>query len=401
MKIVYFYQYFGTPKGGWSTRVYELAKRWIAAGHKVTVVTSLYDKSDLKASGLVSRQTIEGIDVVVINVKISNKHSFIYRVYTFLMFAFLSTYYAFKLKYDLAIASSGPITIGLPGLVAKKIRRKPMVFEVRDLWPEGAIQLGLLKSAKSQRLAYWFENKCYQAASAIVALSEGMSSSIKERYGLKNVFVIPNASDNQLFDNQTIPLKLPAWAENKLIFVYAGSLGLMDNCAQIINAAGTLDVALREKIIIVFLGEGAEKKELEEKVLKENWHHVKFLGLKPKEEVVGWLKSATAAFLVFKNVPVLNTSSPNKMFDAFAAGLPIIQTTQGWIKDIIQKYNCGITVEPDAPQQMAEAIQILASDKALRDEKACNAKKVAQEIFDRDKLAADMLNILQDAAERK
>jgi glycosyltransferase involved in cell wall biosynthesis len=401
MKIVYFYQYFGTPKGGWSTRVYELAKRWIAAGHKVTVVTSLYDKSDLTAKGLVSRQIIEGIEVLIINVKISNKHSFVYRVYTFFMFALLSTYFALKLKYDVAIASSGPITIGLPGLVARKIRKKPMIFEVRDLWPEGAIQLGLLKSVTSQKLAYWFEEQCYKAASAIVALSEGMACSIKERYRLDNIYVIPNASDNHLFQNIHYINEIPSWAKDKTIFVYAGSLGLMDNCLQIVNAAAVLKKELRNNVVIVFIGEGAEKRDLEEYVIKEKLEHVKFLGLKPKEEVVSWLKNANAAFLVFKNVPVLNTSSPNKMFDAFAAGLPIIQTTQGWIKTLINNYNCGITVDPDSPQQMADAIELMTSNKSLRDEKAGNAKKVAKDLFDRDKLAAEMLKIILYAAEDK
>lgn len=310
----------------------------------------------------------------------------------------MSVYYALTLKYDVAIASSGPITIGLPGLVASQIRKKPMVFEVRDLWPEGAIQLGLLKSSFSHKMAYWFEQKCYKAASAIVALSEGMAESIRKRYGHDNVFVIPNASDNKLFSNKDFPLVLPTWAENKIIFTYAGSLGLMDNCIQIIDAADSLDQNLRDKVVIVFLGEGAERLSLEKTVIEKKLSHVKFLGLKPKEEVVGWLQKATAAFLVFKDVPVLNTSSPNKMFDAFAAGLPIIQTTQGWIKDLIEKHDCGITVAPNAPNQMAEAIALLATNSVIRDQKALNAKKVALELFDRDKLAKQMITIISRAS---
>ncbi len=314
------------------------------------------------------------------------------------MFALMSTYYAFTLKYDVAIASSGPITIGLPGLVARNIKKKPMIFEVRDLWPEGAIQLGLLKSIFTQKIAYWFERKCYKAATAIVALSEGMAESIRDRYHLRNVHVIPNASDNKLFGEAIHNMTLPHWAENKIIFTYAGSLGLMDNCVQIINAAAVLDQDIKNKILIVFLGEGAERTALEELVAHQNISHVKFLGLKPKEEVVGWLEHATAAFLVFKDAPVLNTSSPNKMFDAFAAGLPIIQTTQGWIKDLINKYDCGVNVAPNQPTEMAEAIKLLATDKVIRDKKATNAKKVATELFDRDKLAKDMLTIILQAA---
>lgn len=400
MNIVYFYQYFGTPKGGWSTRVFELTRRWVTAGHKVTVVTSLYDKSDLKASGLVSKQDIEGIDVRVINVKISNKHSFLYRIYTFIMFALLSIYYSLTLKYDVAIASSGPITIGLPGLVSRYIRKKPMVFEVRDLWPEGAIQLNLLKSKWMHHIAFWFEKKCYFAASAIIACSEGMAESIRERYRLPHVYVIPNASDNQLFDSPKYPVELPEWATNRTIFIYTGSLGLMDNCIQIVKGAEELSKERRKEIVVVFLGEGAEKAELEEYARSKQLDHIKFLGLKPKEEVVGWLRTSAAAFLVFKDVPVLHTSSPNKMFDAFAAGLPIIQTTQGWIKDLLAVHDCGITVSPNNPREMAKAIELITDDIELRKKKAKNAKKVALEKFDRDKLALEMLDILSDAATR-
>ena len=146
MRIVYFYQYFGTPKGSWSTRVYEFTRRWVQSGDSVTVVTSVYDKSDLKPDKLVSRFDIEGIDVRVINVKQSNKHGKWLRFFTFATYAAFSCWYALFLKADVVVASSGPITVGLPGLVARYLRRIPFVFEVRDLWPEGAVQLGIISN---------------------------------------------------------------------------------------------------------------------------------------------------------------------------------------------------------------------------------------------------------------
>ncbi len=394
MHIVYFYQYFGTPKGGWSTRVYELTRRWVKEGHKVTVVTSLYDKSDLKASGLFSTQNVEGIDIKVVNVTLSNKHNFAYRVLTFLHFAILSLYFALKLDYDVAIASSGPITIGLPGLAARYIRKKPMIFEVRDLWPEGAVQLGLLKPGMKQTFAFWFEKKCYEAASAIIALSEGMAESIRSRFGYDYVHVIPNASDNKLFGSAAVLQETPAWAAGKKLFVYTGTLGLMDNCSQIVEGARVLQERERDDIQVVFIGDGKEREQLETLATRYQLKNIKFLGLMPKEKVVPWLKAADAAFLVFKNLPVLDTCSPNKMFDAYAAGVPVIQTTQGWIKELIEKERCGINVSPDQPGEMADAVIHIADHPALREELAANAKKVAMELFDRDLLAAEMLTII-------
>src|SRR5690606_15584636 len=152
MKIVYFYQYFSTPNGSWGTRVYEFAKEWVDQGHEVTVVTSIYSKSDLVAEKLVEDQVFEGIKVKVLNVIIDNKQSFIKRILSFIKYSLLSSYYAIKLPADVVIASSGPITIGIPGLISKYIRGRKLIFETRDLWPEGAIELGIIKNKNIKKI---------------------------------------------------------------------------------------------------------------------------------------------------------------------------------------------------------------------------------------------------------
>ncbi len=162
MKIVYFYQYFSTPKGSWGTRVYEFASEWVKEGHDVTVVTSVYSKSDLKATKFIEDQMFDGIKVKIINVSIDNKQSFLKRIWTFIQYAVMSSWFAITLKADIVIASSGPITVGLPGLLARYIRGRKLVFETRDLWPEGAIELGIINNSTIQKIAYWFERTCYK-----------------------------------------------------------------------------------------------------------------------------------------------------------------------------------------------------------------------------------------------
>src|SRR5690554_5099397 len=153
MKILIFYQYFGTPKGKWSTRMYELTRRWVDAGHQVTVVTSPYEKSDIKTDKFIGKQQIDGINLIIINSADSNRDGFIKRIFKALIFSLMSCYYALTVKCDVVLASSGPITVGLPALLAKWFRGKPMVFEVRDLWPEGAIELGKLNNPVLQKIA--------------------------------------------------------------------------------------------------------------------------------------------------------------------------------------------------------------------------------------------------------
>ena len=145
MKILIFYQYFTTPKGSWGTRIYEFSKQWVKKGHDVTVVTSIYSKSDLKATNLIETQIIEGINVKVINIKIDNKQPVVKRILTFIIYSIISSWYALILKADVVIASSGPITVGIPGLISKIFTKKKLVYEVRDLWPEVPIAVGIIK----------------------------------------------------------------------------------------------------------------------------------------------------------------------------------------------------------------------------------------------------------------
>ena len=202
MTIVYFYQYFTTPKGSYGTRVYEFTKNWVERGHRVIIVTSVYSKSDIRATKFLETQEIDGITLKIINVTIDNKQSFLKRIYTFLVYSFFSIYYAFTLKCDLVISSSGPITAGIPGLIAKVFRKKKFVFEVRDLWPEGPIELGVLKNKFIQKISYAFEKKCYGNSSLVVALSPGMKSNITDRFPGTNAISVTNSANIELFSSK-------------------------------------------------------------------------------------------------------------------------------------------------------------------------------------------------------
>ncbi|MGC8667532.1 MAG: glycosyltransferase family 4 protein [Chthonomonadales bacterium] len=397
MRVLYFYQYFTTPKGCWSTRAYEFARRWVACGHTVTVVTSVYDKSDLKPRGLVSRFMVDGITVIVLNVRLSNKHGKLMRICTFAAYACLASWYALVLPADVVLASSGPITVGLPALVAHYLRRRPLIFEVRDLWPEGAIQLGLLRNPIAIVLARWLERSCYRAARTVVALSPGMKEWIQHRYGIRNVRVVPNAADNEQAA-QSVPLELPCWAQGKSLAVYAGTLGLIDDCSQILECAKVLKARSVEDVAIAIIGDGRERAMLQSRAQEEGLDNVRFVGLIPKEEVMRWLLAANCALFVVRDVPFLATASPNKVFDALAAGVPVVQTSQGWIRDLLEREECGITVPPKDAEALADAVVRLARDRALRARLSHNARRVAQAQFDRGLLAHQMCSILLEAA---
>jgi glycosyltransferase involved in cell wall biosynthesis len=398
VRILYFYQYFTTPRGAWGTRAYEFARRWVRAGDQVTIVTSVYDKSDLKPTGLVSRVDVEGIDVRVINLRLSNKHGFVVRILTFAAYALVASWFALRIRADVVVSSSGPITVGIPGLLARYLRGRPLVFEVRDLWPEGSIQLGLLRNRPMIRVARAFERLCYRASARVVALSDGMAAWIRREYGIDHLDVVPNACDNELFGAPPVDVDFPAWAAGRHLVVYTGTMGLMDDCLQIVRMAASLAAQGIDDIAVVLIGDGAERLLIERDIAQRGLANVHCLGLVPKPIVAGWLNRASCALLAFRPVPCLDTVSPNKMFDAFAAGVPVVQATHGWIKDLLARERCGLTVPPNDPHAMADAVVRLVRDTQLQRAYAASARRVARELFARDPLAAKMREVLALAA---
>ncbi len=394
MDILVIYQYFGTPLGSWSTRIYELTRRWVTAGHKVTVITSPYDKSDIKADGFVSRQKIEGINLIVIDSGDSNRLSKWIRAYRALRFSLVAIYYALKEPVDVVLSSSGPITVAIPGLLRHKLRKTPFVFEVRDLWPLGGIVMGKIRNPWIQKILLWFEKYIYKNAQAIVTCSKGQMENIESRLGFSDkLHVIPNASDNELFGNY-IPLSA---AQRAIIgeqpyVLHLGSLGFIHNCSYLIEVARYI-----QEIPMVFVGDGAERNDLEALVKKYQLSNVFFLGQMPKKDTVAWMCNCELSLFTTLDNIIQDTSSPNKVFDSFAAGKPVIQTTRGWIYDLIENEHSGFNADPQNPEDFAlkirEYFELGIEEKhKIRS----NAKRLSQTEFDRDILSNKYISVISN-----
>jgi glycosyltransferase involved in cell wall biosynthesis len=400
MRVLHFYQYFTTPRGCWSTRVYEFARRSVERGAQVTVVTSVYDKSDLRTDRFLDRRVIDGIDVRIINVRLSNKHTVATRVLTFFVYAVVASWYALVLPADVVVSSSGPISVAIPGLVAHYVRRRPFVFEVRDLWPEGAISLGLLRNPVLVYLARLMERICYRSAVRVIVLSEGMAQWIERRHGNRNVVVVPNASDNHMVRVERADEILPSWAREKQIVLYAGTMGLINVCGLIVDMARILKTRNETDLAVVMIGEGSERLELEAQARALGLTNIHFMGQISKEIMMQWLERSLCSILLVRNLEVLGTCSPNKLFDSFAAGTPMIQNTEGWIKDLIDREECGVNVPPDDATALADAVLRLARNPEERQRISANARRVGREQFDRDLLADRMHKTLYLSAQQ-
>jgi len=400
VKIVYFYQYFSTPRGAWGTRAYEFSRRWVAAGHDVTVVTSIYYKSDLTARRFVEDREFEGIKVKVLNIDINNKQPVWKRIWTFIQYGVFASWYAIRLPADVVIASSGPITVGIPGLIAAILRRKKLIFEVRDLWPNGAVEMGLLTNKYLIRFAYALEKLCYRTAKLIITLSPGMAEDINSRYGFARTLSIPNAADNQLFGEPDVKWHLPEEFQGFKIANYVGNIGKVNNTELILSAAAVLDERGRGDIKIVIIGDGQQRDEIQRRITKQELNNIVILNLMPKREMVHWVQRSFCSLVPLLPSPILDTSSPNKLFDSLAAGVPVIQTTNGWIRKFIEENECGLSVDARSPGSLADALIKLVDDSALQGRMSRNARRLAETSFDRDHLAAEMLTGIEEVVKQ-
>lgn len=381
MKILIFYQYFTTPKGSWGTRIYEFSREWVKKGHEVTVVTSIYSKSDLKAKKFIENQIFEGIKVIVLNIKIDNKQPIIKRIFSFISYSIISSWYAFTLKADIAIASSGPITVGIPGLISKIFTKKKLVYEVRDLWPEVPIEVGVIKNVFLKKVAYFFEKKLYENASLVVGLSPGIRDHIINNFNHKNVISVTNSANLNLF-GEKIYFDDNILNENDFYGIYTGNIGEINNSFWLVDAARNLKNKNIDNIKIVLIGDGQLKPEIISIIKKEKLINLIHFNLMPKERLVPFIQNANVSFVPLSPNPILDTSSPNKFFESLAAGVPVIQTTKGWIKDYIEINNVGFNLDGNDSESLSELLIKLKNNPKILDKMKQKSKNCAVRDFD-------------------
>ncbi|MDA7566602.1 glycosyltransferase family 4 protein [Flavobacteriaceae bacterium] len=390
MKIIYFYQFFTTPKGSYGTRVYEFTKDWVELGHQVTVVTSVFYKSDIKANGLIDIQYINGVKLIIINIKTSNKNSFLKRVFGFITYSLISSYFAFTEKFDIVISSSPPISVGIPGLIAKLFRSKKLVFEVRDLWPEAPIALGFLNNRYLKKFFYYFEAYCYKNADLIIGLSPGIKQNIEKRFKNKKIISVTNSVNFDLFKNKL--KNVPEYLIGKKYAIYTGNIGEVNNSELLFRAAVKLKKIGRKDIIIIMVGDGQIKDQLIFKSKKIET--ILFLDMVPKNELFGLVKNSFCSLIPLADISVLDTSSPNKLFESMAAKVPIIQTTNGWIKQMIGKLNCGFTVDPSDENILVEKLIYLADNNKVSKKMGLSGFLYAKDHFDKTKLSKTIIDTI-------
>lgn len=347
MKLIYLHQYFRKPSMNGGIRSYEFAKRLASSGHEVVIVTS---DNDNEFKGWKIEQ-LDGFEIHWISVKYDNSYGFIKRLWAFFKFLVLSSAHICNLKSDKLFVTSTPLTVAIPALIYKFFKRKPYVFEVRDVWPEVPVALKVIKNKALIKFAYFLEKLAYKHAEHIVALSTDMKKSVLERCGDTPVTVITNAADCHLF-NLPMPVADPFMEElkfikskHKKVVFYTGAFGLVNNLRIFIKLSSFSD----GEIGFVIIGQGKEEGELKEyakelSVLDNTLYFLPSVNKNQLSFVHSTFDMATSTVLP---IDALYANSANKVFDAFAAGTPLLINHGGWIKDLIESSKCGLVISND------------------------------------------------------
>lgn len=407
LKVLYIHQYFATRDSATGTRSYEFARLLTKKGHKITVLTGTSQIESIANKQKKNRETywVDGIKIVAIKNAYSNHFGKIRRILSFLFFLIQALFFPIKKnEYDVIYATSTPLTIAIPALFLSWRSKTPFVFEVRDLWPEAPIQLGVIKSKFIINMLKWLEKKVYDKAAHIVALSPGMKEGIIHT-GVKNnkVTIVPNSSDLDLFQGNNIRNEVIEHFDlkDKFILVHGGSMGVINGLDYVVKAAKILKEQNIDDISIVLTGDGGNRENLEIFCKKHNLSNVIFTGKLSRSHMPEILALADITITSVKDVPILATSSPNKFFDSLAAGKAVIVNTNGWTKDILIENECGFYVDPNDPTSLSDLLIKLQSNPMILEKMGKNARLLAENVFDRNKLVQVLESILIENSKSK
>jgi glycosyltransferase involved in cell wall biosynthesis len=408
MRILYLHQHSSTPAGATATRSYAMARALAARGHAVTMACGGYAGAVTGLTGGFRggrrEGRVGGFHVVEFAIPCGNGQRLAARAGAFLRYAARATGLALDRDraWDVAVATSTPLSVALPALAAHRLRALPFVFEIRDPWPELPRAMGLgspLVWAGMDRLA---DAACRRAA-AVVALSEGMAeTALAHGAAPARLRVLPNGSDLDLFGPHVAPWRPPGIAAEAPIAIYAGAHGIANGLGQVLEAAARLQTAA-SPLVLLLVGDGAEKPRLLARAQAMGLDNLRFLDPLPKPRLAGLLAGCQIGLQCLAPVAAFaEWTAPNKLMDYLAAGLPVVANLPGRAARLLESGPpvgpCGIATPPGDAAALAAALAMLAADPARRAAlgRAARAQAIAR--WDRRALAEGFCQVVEAAA---
>jgi colanic acid biosynthesis glycosyl transferase WcaI len=410
MRILYLSQYFPPEVGATQTRAYEMARYLVSAGHEVTMLTEVPNHP----SGVIppeyrgklyERADLEGIDVIRVWVKTSPEKTFITRMafyLTYMIDAALAGLILARGRYDVLYATSPPLFVGGAALSLSYLRRIPLVFEVRDLWPESAVALGEMTNPRAVAAAGKLEEMCYNRARCIVVVTEGIRRRLEDRGFGGKVALIPNGANTDLF--RPVPeagaaLRAELGLTGKFLVLYAGIHGVAQGLETVLEAARLVQGV--PDIHFLFVGEGPRKADLQALRNKLALTNVTMLAERPRSEMPAFLSAADVALVPLRGLELFRGAMPSKMFDAWACGCPVVLSIDGEARQLLGMADAGVFVEAENAEQMARAILRLKEEPGKLRRYRENGRRFVEAHYSRQHLAACLEALLLGMIERK
>jgi len=403
MKIIYLHQYFKFPNESGGTRSYDLATGFLDLGHKVEVVALTSDNS-LKKDGRWSQIKKDGLVLHLIFIPYKNDMNYIKRSSVFIKFLWFSTLKLLTIKGDVVIATSTPLTVGIPALIKKWIHKTPYIFETRDVWPEVVIAIGAIRNKIMQKILFYLERLIYKNASAIVPLSSDMKHSIITRYPeykSKQVKVIENISEISRFQNgydkKKSMIKDKIGFHPRFTVLYAGTFGRVNGINYVIKLANKI-LQIDSSIAFLLVGEGIERKALIEKAIKKKVLNKNLFIIEPvsKIELSQLYFECDIGSSFVLPIEELWSNSANKFFDTLASGKPVLINYKGWQEEVINKKNIGYVLPPKLNDEDVKKFAQYSLNKLLIAEQGVNSLSVAKKYYSKDMAIEKYNNIFNN-----
>ena len=398
MHILIIHQAFASLNEPGGTRHHEFARLLTAHGHQVTVIASpvSYITGSAFRASVSSEVTEDKVTILRASVYDAHHRSFLHRIVAFFSFMLSSFWVGLGVKnVDLVWGTSPPIFQGVTAWVLARIKGAKFLFEVRDLWPQFAIAVGVLKNPVLILLSEWLERFLYRRADRVMVNSPGFLEPVTSR-GAKRVELIPNGADPSMFDpnNDGMEFRRSNQLMDKFVVLYAGAHGMSNDLEVVLDAAALL--VDRNDIQLVLLGDGKEKPALMARAQKMDLTNVTFLPSVPKTEMASALAGADACLAILKPLEEYKTTYPNKVFDYMAAGRPVVLAMDGVIREVVEAAGCGIFAAPGSADEVANAIRKLAADKKESRIMGLQGRDYLQKNFSRAAIGEKLLGLLED-----
>ncbi len=402
MRFLILTQYYPPETGAPQNRLSGLARELKAAGHEVCILTAMpnYPAMEIheqyKGKKYVCEQ-FENIDVHRSWIYVSKNRSVISRLLNYFSFTFSSMFYAGRIKgdFDYLMVESPPLFLGISAWWISKRKKAKMVFNVSDLWPESAEKLGVITNRAFLKMATILEELLYKKAFMVTGQTQGIVADIKKRFPNKTVHWLPNGVDESIFSFQrTIDVrKQLQFSDSDFLIMYGGIIGLAQGLDVVLDAAKLLPA--ESKITYLLLGDGPEKKRLQQRVIEEQITRVKFLELVSREVVPSYVDAVDVAVIPLKKMDLFLGAIPSKIFENLALGKPLLLSVDGEARKLfVDEGKAALFIEPENSQMLAEKSLLLEANPALVREMGNNGKSYVQIYFMRKKITSDWVSLL-------